>query len=152
MSRPWFAIVWFAIWGLFQAYAVASILTGRWHKPEAFPQDAYVSLIYPDMFFIPIYLLTSALLLRRHWLGGVLAFVAGGGIIYVMVYLLALSRLSGSANLIADGSFLACTVASLWQVGYRCRAGGQSPCPMRSCRPRMPVAHQRRRPIGRRGH
>lgn len=119
MNRPWFAIVWFMIWGLFQAYAVASIFAGTWHRPEHFPKEAYFSLIYPDMFFIPLYLLTAWLLLRRHWLGNVLAFVAGGGVIYVMIYLLALSGLSGAVNLIADGMFLACTLISLWQVGYR---------------------------------
>jgi hypothetical protein len=107
------------IWGLFQAYAVASVFAGAWEKPEKFPVEAYFSLIYPDMFFIPLYLLTAWLLLRRHWLGSVLAFVAGGGVIYVMIYLLALSGLSGAVNLIADGIFLACTVISLWQVGYR---------------------------------
>jgi hypothetical protein len=69
MNRPWFAIVWFMIWGLFQAYAVASIFAGTWQKPENFPEEAYFSLIYPDMFFIPLYLLTAGLLLRRHWLG-----------------------------------------------------------------------------------
>ena len=119
MNRPWFAIVWFMIWGLFQVYAVASIFAGTWQKPENFPEEAYFSMIYPDVFFIPLYLLTAGLLLRRHWLGGVLAFVAGGGIIYVMIYLLALSGLSGAVNLIADGIFLACTLLSLWQVGYR---------------------------------
>ncbi len=119
MTRPWFAIVWFMIWGLFQAYAVASVLAGTWQKPIAFPEEAYVSLIYPDMFFIPLYLLAAGLLLRRHWLGNVLAFVAGGGIVYAMIYLLALSRLSGTANLVADGIFLVCTLLSLWQVGHR---------------------------------
>jgi hypothetical protein len=98
---------------------VASILAGRWQKPQAFPEEAYLSLIYPDMFFIPIYLFVSVLLLRGHWLGSVLAFVAGGGIIYVMIYLLALAGFSGAVNIIADGLFLACTVVSLWQVG-RC--------------------------------
>ena len=107
------------IWGLFQAYAVASIFAGTWQTPEKFPEEAYFSLIYPDMFFIPLYLLTAGLLLRRHWLGSVLAFVAGGGVIYVMIYLLALSGLSGAVNLIADGIFLACTLISLWQVGRR---------------------------------
>ena len=119
MNRPWFAIVWFMIWGLFQAYAVASIFAGTWQKPAAFPEEAYVSLIYPDMLFIPLYLLTAGLLLRRHWLGSVLAFVAGGGVIYVMIYLLALSGFSGAVNMIADSIFLACTLVSLWQVGYR---------------------------------
>jgi hypothetical protein len=119
MNRPWFAIVWFMIWGLFQAYAVASMFAGTWPRPESFPEEAYSSLIYPDMFFIPLYVLTAGLLLRRHWLGSVLAFVAGGGIIYVMIYLWALSGLSGAVNLIADGMFLVCTLISLWQVGYR---------------------------------
>ena len=36
-----------------------------------------------------------------------------------MIYLLALSGLSGAVNLIADGIFLVCTLISLWQVGYR---------------------------------
>ena len=30
---------------------------------------AYESLIYPDMFFIPLYFLAATLLFRRHWLG-----------------------------------------------------------------------------------
>jgi hypothetical protein len=120
-SRPWFAIVWFVVWGVFQAYAVTSILAGTWRQPEAFPEEAYSNLIYPDMFFIPLYLLTAGLLLRRHWLGSIVAFVAGGGIIYVMIYLLALSGLSGAANLIADGIFLLCTLISLCQVGYQSR-------------------------------
>ncbi len=67
----------------------------------------------------PLYLLTAGLLLQRHWLGSVLAFVTGGGVIYVTIYLLALSGLSGAVNFIADGVFLACTLVSLWQVGYR---------------------------------
>jgi len=119
MNRPWFAIIWFLTWGLFQAYAVASIFTGTWQKPEDFPEEAYFALIYPDMFFIPLYLLTAGLLLLGHWLGGALAFVAGGGVIYVMIYLLALSGLSGTVNLIADGIFLSCTLISLWEVGHR---------------------------------
>ena len=41
MNRPWFAIVWSMIWGLFQAYAVASILAGAWQEPENFPEEAY---------------------------------------------------------------------------------------------------------------
>ena len=63
----------------------------------------------------------AALLWRRHWLGSVLAFVAGGGIIYVMIYLLALSELSGTVNLVADSLFLGCTLVSLWQVGVQTR-------------------------------
>jgi hypothetical protein len=97
MKRPWFAIVWFVIWGLFQAYAVA-VFAGTWQKPEAFPDEAYFSLVYPDMFFIPLYLLSAGLLFLRHWLGSILAVVAGGGLIYVMIYLLALSRVSGAVK------------------------------------------------------
>jgi hypothetical protein len=59
------------------------------------------------------------LIIAQGRLGSVLAFVAGGGVIYVMIYLLALSGLSGAVNLIADGIFLVCTLISLWQVGYR---------------------------------
>ena len=73
------------------------------------------------MFFVPLYVAAAALLWRRHWLGSVLAFVAGGGIIYVMIYLLALSGLSGTVNLAADSLFLGCTLVSLWQVGTRTR-------------------------------
>jgi ABC-type glycerol-3-phosphate transport system permease component len=45
--------------------------------------------VYPDVCFIPLYLLSAGLLLLGHWLGSILAFVAGGGFIYVMIYLLA---------------------------------------------------------------
>lgn len=94
-------------------------------RPPAFPQEAYESLIYPDMFFIPLYLLTATMLYRRHWLGSVSAFVAGGGIIYVMIYLLALG-FSGIDNVIMDGIFLVCTLVSLWQVSSRANRSGPS--------------------------
>ena len=116
-TRPWFAIGWFLTWGLFQAFAVVSVLNGTWERPAAFPAGVYEALIWPDMAFVPLYVATAALLWRRHWLGGILALVAGGGIIYVMIYLLALSRLSGAVNIVADSLFLVCTLASLWQVG-----------------------------------
>ena len=119
ISRAWFAIGWFTVWGLFQAFAVASVLAGTWERPPAFPVEAYESLIYADMVFIPLYLLSATLLYRRHWLGYVSAFVAGGGIIYVMLYLFALSGFSGAGNLIADGIFLVCTLGALWQVAHR---------------------------------
>ena len=119
ISRARFAIGWFAFWGLFQAYAVASILAGIWERPPAFPVEAYESLIYADMVFIPLYFLSAILLYRRHWLGNVSAFVAGGGIIYAMLYLFALSGFSGAVNLIADGIFLVCTLGALWQVAHR---------------------------------
>ena len=119
MSRPWFAIIWFAVWGLFQAFAVVSILIGAWRKPEAFPEEAYFSLIYPDMFFIPLYLLASALLMARHPLGVVCGLFAAGGVVYVMIYLLALSGLKGALNLVADGVFLFCTLLAVWQLSTR---------------------------------
>jgi len=121
MNRPWFAITWFAIWGLFQAYAVGSVLAGTWQKPEAFPQEAYFSLIYPDMFFIPLYLITAGLLLRRHWLGLVIGLVAGGGVLYALIYLFALSELRGIVNVAADATFLICTVLAVWQLSERLR-------------------------------
>ena len=103
---------------------------GTWERPDAFPAGVYETLIWPDMFFIPLYVAAAALLWRRHWLGSVLAFVASGGIIYVMVYLLALSGLSGSINLVADGLFLGCTLVSLWQVGARADHASEG-CPPR---------------------
>ena len=95
------------------------MLNGTWERPAAFPAGAYESLIYPDMLFIPLYSLAATLLFWRHWLGSVLAFVAGGGIVYAMIYLSALSDFSGAVNLTAGGIFLACTFVSLWQVGSR---------------------------------
>ena len=71
IGRAWFSICWFATWGLFQGFAVFSVLNGTWERPAAFPAGAYESLIYPDMFFIPLYLLAATLLFRRHWLGSV---------------------------------------------------------------------------------
>ncbi len=122
MPRPWFAIGWFLTWSLFQALAVISVLRGTWVAPAAFPDGAvYDALIWPEVFFVPLYVAAAVLLWRRHWLGSVLAFVAGGGIIYVMIYLLALAGLSGTVNLFADTLFLGCTLVSLWQVGTRAR-------------------------------
>ena len=91
--------------------------------PLPFPAEVYESLIWPDMFFVPLYVATAALLWRRHWLGNVLAFTAGDGIIYAMIYLLALARLSGAVNFVADSLFLVFTLAALWQVGARVRQG-----------------------------
>ena len=98
-------------------------LNGTWERPAAFPAGVYEALIWPDMFFVPLYAATAALLWRRHWLGNALAFAAAGGIIYAMIYLLALSRLSGAVNVVADSLFLACTLVALWQVGARVRQG-----------------------------
>ena len=119
MKRPWIAIIWFAIWGLFQAYAVFSVITGSWKRPEAFPEEAYNLLIYPDIFFIPLYLVASVLLFRNHRLGYICGLIAGGAVIYVMIYLLALSGLKGMVNLIFDGLFLAVNMISVFQITKR---------------------------------
>ena len=116
MRKPWIAIIWFALWGLFQTYAVASVLSETWQRPEAFPEEAYNALIYPDIVFIPLYLLASILLFLGKPFGRVLAFFAGGGVLYVMVYLLALARFQGTANLVLDGLFLLVNAAALVQV------------------------------------
>ena len=121
IARPWFAIGWFLAWGLFQMFAVISVLNGTWERPAAFPSGVYEALIWPDMLFVPLYLAAAALLWRRHWLGNILALAAGGGILYAMIYLLALSGLSGAVNIVADSLFLVCTLAALWQVTTRLR-------------------------------
>ncbi len=116
-SRPWAAIIWFTLWGLFQAYAVFSVINGSWEGTAAFPEEAYNSLIYPDLFFIPIYLLTSLLLFRKHPLGRVFGLMTGGAVVYVMIYLLALSGLKGIENLVFDGLFLCVNTIAIIQLG-----------------------------------
>ena len=125
-TRPWFAIGWFLTWGLFQTFAVVSVLNGTWERPAAFPAGVYKALIWPDMLFLSLYLGAAALLWKRHWLGSVMAFAAGGGILYAMIYLLALSELSGAVNLVADSLFLVFTLVALWQVGTRVRPSSPS--------------------------
>lgn len=114
--KPWIAIVWFAVWGLFQAYAVSSVLLGTWVRPEAFPEEAYNSLIYPDMVFIPLYLAASVLLFLRNRMGSAFGLVAGGAVIYVMIYLLALSGLKGTENIVFDGLFLGVNILAIVQI------------------------------------
>lgn len=126
MTRPWFAIIWFGVWGLFQAFAVVSIVAGKWRRPEALPKEAYDSLIYPDMFFIPLYFLASVLLATGHSLGNVIGLVAAGGVVYAMLYLFALSGLKGAVNLTADGVFLGCTVLAAWQLSARLLTQGSA--------------------------
>lgn len=116
MKKPWIAIIWFSVWGLFQAYAVFAVLTGSWNRPEAFPEEAYNALIYPDIFFIPLYFVASALLVRNHRLGYIFGLTAGGAVTYVMIYLLALSGLKGMENLIFDGLFLVINTISVLQI------------------------------------
>ncbi|VAW37280.1 hypothetical protein MNBD_DELTA02-1003 [hydrothermal vent metagenome] len=116
MKRPRFAIGWFAFWGIFQAFAVAMVLLGRWKRPEAFPEEAYNSLVWPDLFFIPLYLATAVLLFKRRKEGRVLGVFSGGAVSYVMVYLIALSGLEGIVNLAFDGVFLGLNLAATFQV------------------------------------
>jgi hypothetical protein len=113
------------VWGLFQAFAVLSILKGTWKRPPAFPSGVYEALIYPDLVFVPLYLGSAWLMYKRHRLGPPLALVACGGIIYVMIYLVALSHLGGAVNLVADVVFLAFAVASVWQVCRNTRVRSQ---------------------------
>ncbi|MCL4872559.1 hypothetical protein KJ039_00620 [bacterium] len=114
--KPWIAIVWFALWGIFQAYVVFSVVNGNWERPAAFPVEAYNAIIYPDMFFIPLYLIASILLFRGYFLGNIIGLIAGGAVIYVMIYLIALSGLKGIENLFFDSLFLAINVAALLQI------------------------------------
>ena len=120
MKRHWFAIVWFSVWALFQTFAVVSVLAGKWQKPDAFPDEAYFSLIYPDMLFIPVYYAAAALLMLRRSLGYVFGLLAGGAMIYVLVYLLALSHLRGAVNVIADSVFLISALISVLQLVKGC--------------------------------
>jgi hypothetical protein len=119
MAKPWCAILWFGLWGIFQTYAVLSILTGRWNRPSAFPEEAYKALIYPDMVFIPLYFLTAILLTLQHQIGYILGLISGGAVIYVLIYLLALAKLKGITNLLADGLFLLLNVIAVTQIIYR---------------------------------
>ena len=116
MKRPWYAVSWFSFWGLFQAYAVTSVLQGRWERPEAFPEEAYNALAYPGMVFIPLYLATAGLLAFGRREGLLLGLFVGGAVTYVMVYLLALARFEGTENLIADLVFLALNAAAVLQL------------------------------------
>ena len=124
MRKPWIAIIWFCFWGLFQTYAVGSVIQGSWQRPDVFPEAAYNALIYPDMVFIPLYFLASMLLFLGKPLGSVLAWMAGGGVLYVMIYLLALSGLQGWENLLFDGLFLTVNGVALIQVWRVGRATG----------------------------
>src|SRR5690242_12854180 len=118
MKRPWFAIAWFLLWALFQTFAVTSVLAGKWQKPEAFPDEAYFSLIYPDMLFIPVYYAAALLLAIRRPVGYVAGLIAAGAMIYVLVYLLALAHLHGTVNVIADSIFLICTLISVTELAF----------------------------------
>ncbi|MFQ5596412.1 MAG: hypothetical protein ACE5GK_00015 [Nitrospiria bacterium] len=125
MKKPWLAIIWFALWGLFQTFAVFSVTSGNWERPEAFPEEAYYALIYPDMVFIPLYFLASFFLFQERRLGLIIGLVSGGGVVYVMIYLLALSGLEGMENLIFDSLFLTINVIAVGQLIKR--MGSSSP-------------------------
>ena len=49
-------------------------------------------------------------------MGYIFGLVAGGAVIYVMIYLLALSGLKGTENLIADGLFLTINLIAVLQI------------------------------------
>ena len=115
-NKPWVAIVWFAIWGIFQVYAIVSVLNGSWEKPAAFPAEAYYALVYPDLFIIPFYFLTSILLYRNNYLGNIFGLLSGGVVIYVMIYLLALSEFKGAINLVFDSTFLIVNTFAVFQI------------------------------------
>ena len=114
--KPWIAIAWFFAWGIFQAYAVGAVVNGTWVRPEAFPEEAYNTLMYPDMFFIPIYFLTAYLLFKQSRFGKILGLIAGGAMIYALIYLLALSKLKGTINLFFDGLFLSINILAVLQI------------------------------------
>jgi hypothetical protein len=118
MRRPWFAIAWFFVWALFQTFAVTMVFVGKWRKPDAFLDESYFSLIYPDMLFIPLYYAAALLLVTRRQVGYVAGLIAGGAMTYVLVYLLALAHLHGTVNVIADSSFLICTVISVTELAF----------------------------------
>ncbi len=124
--RPWFSISWFAAWGLFQTFAVASLLAGRWDRPEAFPEGPYNALVWPDILFIPLYLTSALLFFRRRRAGLVVAVFAGGAVTYVMVYLLALSRFQGFGNVIGDSVFLLLNGLAVIQTARRLLAQSAS--------------------------
>lgn len=124
MTKPWLAILWFLAWGVFQAFAVGSVFAGHWTAPAAFPIEAYYALIYPDVAFIPLYFAAAILLWRGHWLGSALGLLAGGAVLYVLIYLLALSRFSGAINVTFDGLFLLADLLAVLQI-----AAGMRPKP-----------------------
>ena len=115
-ERCWYSIIWFLSWGVFQAYAVTALLIGSWRRPDVFPAEAYRALIFPDLLFVPIYMLSAVLLYLRSPAGVVFGLLAGGAVTYVMVYLLALARFSGAENLAADGLFLLLNVVAVIQL------------------------------------
>ena len=115
-KKPWLSIIWFGAWGLFQSYVVFSVIAGTWKRPEAFPEKAYNALMFPDMLFIPLYFATAILLFQNKPLGKIFGLIAGGAVIYVMIYLLALSGFKGTENLIFDSLFLIINLLALRQI------------------------------------
>jgi len=92
------------------------VILDKWERPEAFPEKAYNSLIWPDMVFIPLYLLSAVLLYMNKKSGEVLGVFSGGAVAYVMVYLLALSGLHGTVNLVFDSVFLGLNIGATLQI------------------------------------
>ncbi len=115
-NKLWIPIIWFAAFGIFQAYVIISVINGSWQRPEAFPVEAYYALMYPDIFIIPFYFLTSILLYRNHYLGSIFGLLTGGAVIYVMIYLLALADFKGTINITFDGIFLIVNTVAVFQI------------------------------------
>ena len=115
-KKPWLSIIWFGVWGLFQSFVVFSVIAGTWKRPEAFPEEAYNALMFPDMLFIPLYFATAILLFQNKPLGKIFGLIAGGAVVYVMIYLLALSGFKGTENLIFDSLFLIINLLVLRQI------------------------------------
>jgi hypothetical protein len=113
---PKIAVGWLIFWGTFQVYVLSSIFSGSWEKPLDFPEAAYYALVYPDLVFIPLYFLAAILLVKIKPLGVFLGIFTLGAVSYVMVYLLALSRLHGVLNVTADSLFLLMSLVSIWDL------------------------------------
>ena len=118
-SRPWFALSWFAIWGAFQIFAVVQVRMGTWRRPSAFSEAPYLALVFPDSWFIGLYVITVILLARQSLLGYITGLVGGGGAAYALLYLLRLANFAGFPNVIADTTFLVFNFAAVLQLAIR---------------------------------
>src|SRR5206468_775888 len=93
MKRPWLAIDWFMIWGLFQTFAVA-VLNGSWKRPSLH-RGALQRPGIPRRRLHTLYFMTALLGFKGHWFGPLLGLFCGGAVVYVMIYLLALAKFRG---------------------------------------------------------
>lgn len=116
INKSWVPIIWFFAWGIFQAYVVISVIIGTWKIPSAFPKEPYEALLYSDIFFIPIYFMTSLLLFKKHYFGNILGLLSGGAMIYALIYLLALSNFKGTIIIVFDSLFLIMNLISVFII------------------------------------